>query len=465
MKYHLAIVGAGSAAFSAAIRARLKRLDVIMIERSEVGGTCVNEGCIPSKALLAAAEARHVAGDQRFPGINTAATAAVQLAAVVGSKDAIVRDLRRDKYVDLAREHDWNIVRGTARFAPGPVLEVNGRTIEAEHYLVATGSAPFVPIIDGLGNVPYLTSASAMQLQDLPESLVVLGGGSVGLELGQLFARLGTRVEVVEALERIAPREEPEISSLLADVLRGEGVAVHAGATVTRMRRDNGRIVMTLDGDGESRDMAASHVLVATGRHPETSALNLHTVGVRTGVKGEVLVNEHLQTSNDRIWAAGDVTGHPQFVYVAGVHGTIVVDNAFDRADRIVDYRTLPRVTFTTPNIAAVGMTEVEAQQAGLDCECRAIGLDLVPRALVNRDTRGVVKVVAERPTGVVRGIHMLAPNAADALLAGVYAIECGMTVQHLANIWCPYLTIAEGIKLAAQAFTTDVSKLSCCGG
>jgi mercuric reductase len=159
------------------------------------------------------------------------------------------------------------------------------------------------------------------------------------------------------------------------------------------------------------------------------------------------------------------VTGQPQFVYVAGIHGTIVVDNAFDEAGRAVDYRTLPRVTFTTPNIAAVGMTETEAQQVGLDCECRSIPLDLVPRALVNRDTRGVVKIVAERNTGTVRGIHMLAPNAGDAILAGVYAIECGMTAKQLANVWCPYLTIAEGIKLAAQVFTMDVAKLSCCGG
>jgi mercuric reductase len=191
--------------------------------------------------------------------------------------------------------------------------------------------------------------------------------------------------------------------------------------------------------------------------------LALETVGVMLGKKGEVLVNEQLRTTNERIWAAGDVTGHPQFVYVAGVHGAVAVDNAFEHAGRTVNYRTLPRVTFTTPNIASVGMTEAEAQGAGIECECRSIPLEFVPCALVNRDTRGLVKIVAESKSGVVRGVHMLAPNAGDAILAGVYAIECAMTVKQVANIWCPYLTIAEGIKLAAQAFTMEVAKLSCC--
>lgn len=464
MAYDIAIIGAGSAAFSAAIRARQKRLNVVMIERGEIGGTCVNVGCIPSKALLAAAEARHVAMAPRFPGIDTTA-AAVAMATLTRSKDAIVADLRQDKYLDLAREYGWEIVRGAAQFAPGPVVEVDGRAIEAKHYLIATGSVPSIPPIEGLADVPYLTSTSAMELQVVPESLIVIGGNYIGLELGQLFARLGSRVTIVEALDRIAPHEEPEVSNILAEILREEGLVVHAAAKVARAHLDDGAGVLNVDRKGHIDHLRASHVLIATGRRPDTSTLNLDAVGVKTGAKAEVVVDEQLRTANHRIWAAGDVTGHAQFVYVAGVHGTIVVDNAFDRAGRTVDYRTLPRVTFTAPNIAAVGLTEEEAERAGFECECRSIPLDLVPRALVNRDTRGVVKIVAERKTGAVRGIHMLAPNAGDAILAGVYAIECGMDVQQLANVWAPYLTISEGIKLAAQAFTMDVAKLSCCGG
>lgn len=464
MKYDLAVVGGGSAAFAAAIHARRKDLRVIMVERDEIGGTCVNVGCIPSKALLAAAEAHHIAQGRRFPGIDTVAEPA-HMSALIAGKNEIVHQLRQDKYLDLAREYDWEIVRGAAKFGDGPVLDVSGRRIDAKHFLIATGSTTWLPPIDGLSNTSYLTSTTAMELQEVPDSLVVVGGNYIGLEMGQLFARLGSRVTLVEALDRIAPNEEPEISEVLSGVLRDEGLTLRTGATVRRVRSENGSIVATtLDGGGTAEDLRASHLLIATGRRADTSNLALESVGVSTGRKGEVIVDKQLRTANERIWAAGDVTGHSQFVYVAGAHGVVAVDNAFENAGRTVDYRTLPRVTFTTPNIASVGMTDAEAQAAGLQCECRSIPLELVPRALVNRDTRGVVKIVAEVETGVVHGVHMVAQNAGDAILAGVYAIECGMTVHQMANIWCPYLTISEGIKLAAQAFTMDVAKLSCCG-
>lgn len=460
--YDLAIVGAGSAAFAAAIQARRKGLSVVMVERDQIGGTCVNVGCIPSKAMLAAAEARRLADERRFPGIETTA-GPVQMRALIDAKNAIVADLRKDKYQDLAREYDWEILRGAARFAAGPVLDVDGRRIEAKHYIIATGSSPWVPPIAGLDGVQYLTSTTAMELNEVPESLVVVGGNYIGLEMGQLFARLGSRVTLVEILDRIAPHEEPEISEALAGVLRDEGLTLRTGAKVDGVSRSNGAVVASVAATGGSEQVRASHLLIAAGRRAQSSELGLDAVGVGVGRKGEVLADEYLRTSNDRIWAVGDVTGHPQFVYVAGVHGAIAVDNAFENAKRTVDYRTLPRVTFTSPNVAAVGLTEAEAEKAGFDCECRSIPLEFVPRALVNRDTRGLVKIVAESKSGIVRGVHMLAPNAGDAILAGVYAIECGMTVKQVANIWCPYLTIAEGIKLAAQAFTMDVAKLSCC--
>lgn len=464
MAYDLAIIGAGSAAFAAAIHARRKNRRVVMIERGEIGGTCVNVGCIPSKALLAAAEARHSAGLGRFPGIDTAA-GPVDMASLTAGKDDIVRGLQRHKYLDLAREYDWEILRGSARFIDGPSLEVDGRPVEAAHYLIATGSTPWTPPIDGLDDVDYLTSTTAMELTDPPDSLLIVGGNYVGLELGQLFAHLGSKVTIVEALDRIAPLEEPEISESLAGILRDDGMTIYTSAKALKARRERGGVSVTVvDALGREEQIRASHVIVAAGRRPDTAALNLGAVGVRVGARGEVVVDEHLRTTHPRIWAAGDVTGHPQFVYVAGAHGVAVVDNAFEAADRKMDYRTLPRVTFTTPNIAAVGLTEAEASSAGIECESRSIPLDVVPRAVVNRDTRGLVKIVAEREAGRVLGVHMLAHNAGDAILAGVYAIDGGMTVDRLANSWCPYLTMSEGIKLAAQAFARDVAKLSCCG-
>ena len=288
----------------------------------------------------------------------------------------------------------------------------------------------------------------------------VVGGNYVGLELGQTFARLGSAVTLIEALDRLAPNEEPEISEVIAGVLVDEGAEVWTSAALAEVSRQDGKVsARTADG----REVLAEAILMATGRRPVTAGLGLEAVGVESGRRGEVVVDDQLRTANPRIWAAGDVTGAPQFVYVAGSHGTMVVENAFEDAGRRVDYSHLPRVTFTTPNIAAVGLTDAEVGPSGLSCTCRVLPLSYVPRAIVNRDTRGVVKIVAEVGTGRVVGIHMIGANAGDAILAATYALEANMTVDQLAHTWAPYLTMAEGIKLAAQSFSTDVAKLSCC--
>ncbi|MHB1738403.1 MAG: mercury(II) reductase [Actinomycetes bacterium] len=459
MAYDLAIVGSGSAGFAAGIAARSRGLRVVMVERSTLGGTCVNVGCIPSKALLAAAEARHVAAGGVFPGITTSA-APTDMAALIGGKAELVDTLRREKYEDLAVRYGWEVRRGEARFTEGPVLEVEGRRIEAAQYLVATGAAPWVPPVPGLADTGYLTSTSALELDRLPESLIVVGGNYVGLETGQTFARLGSRVTLVEALDRLAPGEEPEISEVITGVLRDEGVQVFTGAGLAGVSRDGGQVVARLT---DGREVRAEAILMATGRRPVTAGLGLDVVGVGLGRAGEVRVDAELRTANPRIWAAGDVTGAPQFVYVAGAHGTMVVDNAFAGAGRRVDYAHLPRVTFTTPNIAAVGLTDAQAADAGLECTARVLASAYVPRALVNRDTRGVVKIVAEVGSGRVVGIHIAAANAGETILAATYALEAGMTIEQLATTWAPYLTMAEAIKLAAQSFSTDVAQLSCC--
>lgn len=472
MGYNLAIIGSGGAAFAAAIAARRRGLSVVMVEKSTVGGTCVNVGCVPSKALLAAAEARQVSLDGRFPGI-TPTPFDVDLPALIDGKRQLMTSLRTDKYVDLAAEYGWDILAGTARFAGGvdhSLLEVELTaggtvTVEATHYLVATGSTPWAPPVDGLAEAGYLTSATAMELDRLPASMIVVGGNAVGLEQAQLWHRLGVEVSVVEALERLAPFEEPEIGAALAEAFAREGIGVLPAATLTHVTRDDRGYEVTLSGQDRARPtrLRAEQLLVATGRRPVTEVLNLDRVGVKTGDRGEVVVDEQLRTDNPRIWAAGDVTGHPQFVYVAAAHGNLVVENAFAHAGRTLDYRHLPRVTFTSPAIAAAGLTEAQAVEAGYGCDCRVLPLEHVPRALVNRDTHGLVKLVADADTGRLLGAHLLADGAGDVIATAVYALANQMTVQQMAEQWTPYLTMAEALKLAAQTFTRDVSKLSCC--
>ncbi|WP_218682583.1 mercury(II) reductase [Microbacterium sp. BF1] len=469
--FDLAIVGSGGGAFAAAIRATMLGKSVVMIERGTFGGTCVNTGCIPSKALLAAAEARHVAADagSRFPGI--AATAdLVDMPSLIAGKQDLVETMRSEKYVDVADAYGWQNYQGDAAFAgtpDAPVLEVtaaDGRveTVEAAHYLIATGARPWAPPIEGLDGVDFLTSTSAMELDKVPDSLLVLGGGYVALEMAQLFARLGAKVTLL-VRSRLASKEEPEVSKALQEVFADEGIRVVRRAVPTRVARDTatGQVVVTAEVLGGGQEFRADEILVALGRRPVTQGLNLGAVGVNTGDAGQVLVTDDMQSSNPRVWAAGDVTGHPEFVYVAARHGAMVAENAFVDAHESVDYTRMPRVTFTSPAIGSVGMTEKEVLAAGIRCDCRVLPLEYVPRAVVNRDTRGFIKMVADADTGEILGLTAVARDAGELAAAGVHIL--GKTIAEVADAWAPYLTMAEGIRIVAKAFNTDVSMLSCC--
>lgn len=470
-KVDLAIIGSGGAAFAAAIRASGLGRSVVMIERGTFGGTCVNTGCVPSKALIAAGQARHVAADAgtRFPGIATSA-GPVDLAALVAGTQDLVDELRAEKYAAVAKAHGWRVMHGQATFAgtpQTPVLQVTGpegrvEVVEAAHYLIATGARAWAPPIEGLADVGYLTSTTAMGLSHVPDSLLVLGGGYVAMELAQVFARLGSSVTML-VRSRLASKEEPEVSTALEAVFADEGIRVVRRARIQAVTRDQlaGQVVATATVGGAVQQYRADQILVAMGRRPVTEGLNLTAIGVKTGSVGEVTVTDWFQSTNPRVWAAGDVTGHPEFVYVAARHGQIVVDNAFNHADRPVDYTHLPRVTFTSPAVGAVGMTEAQVVAAGIRCDCRVLPLSQVPRALVNRDTRGFIKIVIDADTQRILGITAVAVDAGELAATGVHLL--GTTITEVADSWAPYLTMTEGLRIAAKSFTTDVSLLSCC--
>jgi mercuric reductase len=462
-EYDLLIVGSGAAAFAAGIRARDLGASVALCEANTIGGTCVNIGCVPSKAMLAAAGAYHRAGESPFPGAPTS-RGPLDLAALVRAKDGLVDEMRAEKYEHLADEYGFTLLCGRGRFTGPESFLCEATEIRADHYVIATGASPSVPPIPGLGESGYLTSTTALELKDLPDSIAVIGANAIGLEMGQLFLHLGSHVTFLEALPRIAPFEEPEVSEALAKILRDEGAEVHAGVKISRIERDGERRSVTFERNGGIEEhVVAERILVATGRRPNTPGLGLEVAGVELTDRGAVKVDEFMRTTNPRVWAAGDVTGALQFVYVAAAQGSLVADNAIGKADRPLDLSALPRVTFTSPPIASVGMTVDEAEAAGHPVDSRVLDLSAGPRALVDRDVRGLVKLVVDAESGRVLGVQMLADSAGDVILAGVYAVKSGMTITEIAETWAPYLTMSEGLKLAAQTFTRDVSKLSCC--
>lgn len=460
--YDLAIIGAGSAAFAAAIKSSELGARVVMIERGTIGGTCVNIGCVPSKALLRAADHYHRAGHSPFAGVETAA-GEVDLAALIVQKDDLVETMRQEKYEDLIDVYGFDLIKGEARFAGPDRLEVDGRPLRADRFLIATGATPWTPPIEGLDDAGYLTSTTALELTDLPAELIVVGANAIGLELGQLFSHLGSRVTFVEALDRIAPFEEPEISELLTAHLKSLGAEIITSATITKAGRAGHRRFIEAHIGETSRRIEGDQILVATGRRARTESLGLEAAGVVADRRGHVIVDERMVTSNPKILAAGDVTTVPQFVYVAALTGSIAAENALRPPRRRLDLTTMPRITFTTPPIASVGLTETQAREAGHQVITSVLPLEAVPRALVDHETTGLVKLVADETTGRLLGAHILADGAGDVIQAAVIAIKYQATVDEIADTIHPYLTMAEALKLAAQGFRKNVAHLSCC--
>lgn len=462
--YDLIIIGSGGAAFSAAIKAVEYGAKVAMVERGTVGGTCVNIGCVPSKTLLRAGEINHLAKVNPFIGLQTS-SGHVELAPLVKQKNELVSDLRNKKYVDLIDDYGFELIEGEASFVDKKTIKVNGKLLSAKRFLIATGASPSLPPIPGLEDVAYLTSTSLLELKQLPKRLTVIGSGYIGMELGQLFHNLGSEVTLMQRSNRLLKEYDPEISEAVDKALVEQGMSLVKGATFERVEQEGSIKKVYVTVDGEKKVIESDQLLVATGRTPNTNVLNLSAAGVELGKRKEIIINDYAQTSNERIYAAGDVTLGPQFVYVVAYEGGVAVDNAIGGLNKKLDLSVVPGVTFTNPGIATVGLTEKQATDQGYDVKTSVLPLEAVPRALVNRETTGVFKLVADAKSLKVLGVHIVAENAGDVIYAATLAVKFGITVEDLKDTLAPYLTMSEGLKLAALTFDKDVSKLSCCAG
>lgn len=464
-KLHVAIVGTGSGAFAAAIKVVEQGAMVTIIEAGDViGGTCVNVGCVPSKIFIRGANIANLQGHHAFEGI-TLNKPDIDRKAMVAQQQQWVEKLRYAKYESILENNPGiNLVRGMARFKDANTLFVtkadgSETEIQADRILLAVGASPAIPEIQGLEDTPFWTSTEALIADNVPEHLIVLGASVVALELAQAFRHLGSNVTVI-ARSTLLSKEDPQIGEGLTKAFEDEGIHVMLRTSPDSINYDGQQFsVQTNNGI-----IAGDKLLVATGRTPNTAALDLHKVGIKTDSRGGIVVDDHMRTNIENIYAAGDCTNQPQFVYVAAAAGTRAAIN-MSGGDKAIDLSVMPAVVFTDPQVGSVGLTEQQANNQGMRVESRTLDLENVPRALANMDTRGFIKLVAEKESGRIVGCQVLANEGGEIIQSAALAIRNNMTIEELADQLFPYLTMVEGLKLTAQTFNKDVKQLSCCAG
>jgi len=466
--YDLVILGQGSAAFAAAIKADELGIRTAMVgEKSTkgtaIGGTCVNVGCVPSKNLITVGSAFYEPPLASFKAIEYGRTK-LDFRKAIAEKDALVRRMRKEKYADvLGRLQNVEYIPGRGRFVSRNEVKVGERAVEGKKFLIAVGARAKALPLKGIEEVSYLTNEEALSLKELPDSLVVVGGRALGLEFAQMYSHFGTKVTVLQRSDRILPEGEPEISSALRGYLQDEGIDIETGVELRSVSQHGETKIVRGAVNGTEREFRADELLLAVGRAPNTDHLEAQNAGITLDGQGFIKVNGEMQTSSPNVWAAGDVVGEPMLETVAAKEGAVAVNNAFGDIKKRIDFAEVPRAVFTYPEVASIGLTEAETIGGGIKCVCGILPLDLVPKSRIVGDTRGLVKLVADKETKRVVGLHILAPHAADLIHEGVLAVKFKLTIDDIIDTVHVFPTLSEGIKLAAQSFYKDVGSLSCC--
>jgi len=464
-RMHVAIIGTGSGAFASAIKAAENGARVTMIEAAEViGGCCVNVGCVPSKIMIRAAQLAQQQRSNPFPGLSDHEPE-IDRAALVLQQVSRVDELRVAKYESILESNpDLNLIRGHASFKNSSTLVVTKKDgqeieIEADRILIATGAKSTIPPIDGLTGTPYWTSTEALFAEQLPEQLLVIGSSVVAVELAQAFRRLGSEVTIL-ARHSLLYSEDPLLGQALKLAFESEGIRVLENTQASHVQHSGNRFVLATS----AGRLEGDQLLISTGRGANTESLNLDAVGVETERSGSIIVDDHMRTSAANIYAVGDCTTLPQFVYVAAASGTRAARN-MTGGDAALDLSAMPAVIFTDPQVATVGLSEAQAQAQNIETDSRVLDLEHVPRALANFDTGGFIKLVIDAHSHRILGAQIIAHEGGEVIQNAALAIRNRMTVEDLADQLFPYLTMAEGLKLCAQTFGKDVTQLSCCAG
>lgn len=465
--YDLIIIGGGSAAFSAAIKAESIGLTTLMVNAGlDFGGTCVNVGCVPSKNLIRAAETVYHATHSNFKGIKPKG-ADIDFAQIKKDKKALVATLQQQKYMDVVSDFkNLTLLKGWAEIVDNKTILVDGKDkYTATNIIIATGATTNIPNIEGLNDVGFLTNVSLFDLEEKPESLTIMGAGYIGLEIAMAYNRLGVKIRIIEFTDRPLRSQTKDITDVLEAQMKSEGIEILPNFRAFKFEKEgNNTIIHCNCPDGSTTQIIEKgHIVVATGTKPNTAKLSLDNIDIQLTERGHIIVNEKMETNIPNIYAVGDVTNTPAFVYTAATEGSTAVNNAFSLSKNSLDYSSLPWVVFTDPQIAGAGMDEIEAEKKGIPFEVSKLDLIHVPRALAAQDTRGFIKLIRNTETDKLIGARVVAPEGGELIQQLSMAIKFGITVKDLAESFYPYLTLGEAVKLAAITFGKDVSKLSCC--
>jgi len=473
--YDLIIIGGGAAAFAAATKASDLGKRALMVNSGlPLGGTCVNVGCVPSKHLLTVGDELFYPQHPRFKALQDGHAPKFDFKTAIQEKDDLVAGLRQRHYVDVLANLDGvDYLEARGRLVGPSQVEANGQTYQAEKIFIATGASPKPLPIPGMDVVPWHTHRTIMELKELPASLVVIGAGPLGLEFAQMFAHFGAQVTVVEAMDQVLPREEPEVAREIQRCLEAEGIRFHLGVTIEGVAEQDGqKVVLLRSGQGAQRrrslstntlEVVGQELLLAAGVQANTADLGLEKAGVRVGRNGFVQVNEYYQTDNPSVFAAGDCIGKMPLETVAAKEGALAAENALTVPVRTLSYDHIPHAVFTNPQVASVGLTEAEEMRRFNACSCRTITMDAVPKAQAIKEDRGLFKMVVHPRSGKILGVHIVAPNAADLIHEATLAVKFGLTVDDLIDTVHVFPTLSEGIKRVAQSFTRDISRMACC--
>jgi mercuric reductase len=464
--YDIIIIGGGSAAFSSAIKANeFGFTNAIVNDGLPIGGTCVNVGCIPSKYLIRLAEYIDKINHSRYPFLfeEKPKDTKPKFGQIIKQKKEFISYMRKIKYEDIIKNlNKTTLIKGYAKFLDKNTILVNDHQITAKNIIIATGSSPSIPSIKGLENVLYYTNNTLFELEQLPEHLIILGGGYIGLEIAQAYRRFGSEVTLIESLNRVLFNQSEDISNTITQYLEEEGIRIYTSTTISEVLQDGKNIILK----GSNLEVSGTHLLIATGRKPNTNQLNLEQINLKTLSSGHIIVNDYLQTNLSNIYAVGDCNQLPAFVYTAAYEGNIAVHNinaCCENELQKIQYDSLPWVIFTDPQIAGCGYTEKTLIEKNIDYEKTILPINEIPRYAVSFEKRGFIKLLRNPKNDTFLGAEIIAPDAGELIMPISMAIQYNISVSEFSSNLFPYLTAAEGLKLASLTFKKDISKLSCC--